>query len=128
MRLLVDTHALIWSLENAAQLKSNVLGALNDASNEKVISVASFWEMTIKVSLGKLEMDESPDALMERFEKNSLASILPVRARHLGVLRELPQHHRDPFDRLIVAQAIAEDLTLVSSDANLDGYGVRRLW
>ena len=128
MRLLLDTNALLWSLENSPRLSNPASQALSDPAREKVVSIASFWEITIKVSINKLVLSESPDELLARFEQNRLATILPIRFGHLRVLRGLPHHHKDPFDRMIVSQALADELTLVSSDEALDDYGVRRLW
>lgn len=128
MRLLLDTNALLAVLRDVAPLPIAAEWALNDPANEKVVSVVNFWELTIKVSLRKLIMREPPEAVLEKFEQRRIATILSIRADHLRVLRTLPLHHRDPFDRLLVAQALAEDCTLVSSDVALDAYGVPRLW
>jgi PIN domain nuclease of toxin-antitoxin system len=128
MRLLIDTHALLWSMEDARPLSFAAAAALRDPTNEKIDSIGTFREMSIKFSLGKLQMPEAPDQVMERFEREQIATILPIRAGRLRIMRGLPHHHKDPFDRMIVAQAIADALTLVSSDAALDIYGVRRLW
>lgn len=131
MRLLLDTHTLLWVLDGSPRLSIAATRALSDNANEKIVSVASFWEMTIKSSLGKLRLNESPYALLARFDSEGLATILPIGAAHLAALHGLPPHpdkHRDPFDRMLVAQALAEDLTLVSADPLLDAYGVKRLW
>ena len=130
MRLLLDTHALLWSFHDAPRLSAAAARALHDAANEKIVSAATFWEMTIKDALGKLQMPEPPDEAMRRVDRERIATILPIHPAHLRVLRTLPRlrEHKDPFDRMLVSQALSEDLTLVSNDAALDGYGVRRLW
>ena len=128
MRLLLDTHAVLWSLADADVFREPVAAALDDPRNEKLVSIASFWEMAIKVGIGKLAMEEPPETVLERYVRERIATILPIRAVHLRLLRTLPHHHRDPFDRMLVAQALADDLTLVSHDAEIDAYGVRRLW
>ena len=128
MRLLLDTNALLAILGDAEPLREEVEFLLNDPGNEKIVSVASFWEMTIKVSLGKLDMAQPPAMVWENFERQAIATVLPVRAGHLRELSDLPLHHRDPFDRLIIAQAFCEGCTLISSDVRLDAYNVARLW
>lgn len=128
MTLLLDTNALLWVVEDAGRLSAAAENALNDPANEKVISVVSFWEITIKTALGKLTLVEPADELMERFERDGIATILPISAAHLRRLRELPALHRDPFDRMIVAQALAEGVPIISSDAQLDAYGIMRIW
>ena len=128
MRLLLDTNAILAILGDVAPLHARVESQLNDSGNEKLVSVVSFWEATIKISKGQLRMAQTPDAVLENFARRGLATILPVQARHLAALRTLPPHHKDPFDRMIVAQALSEDCAVVSSDDRLDAYGISRLW
>lgn len=128
MGLLLDTNALLWSLDNSPRLSKPASASLNDPTQEKVVSIVSFWEITIKVSIQKLVLREPPEQLLARFEANRLSIILPIRPSHLAVLRTLPHFHKDPFDRLILSQAIAETLTIVSNDESLDAYGVNRIW
>jgi PIN domain nuclease of toxin-antitoxin system len=128
VRLLLDTNALLWSLDNSPRLSKRATDFLNDPSKEKVVSIVSFWEITIKVSIQKLVLKEAPDRLLERFERDRLSLVLPIQVLHLRILKTLPHHYKDPFDRLIVSQALAENLTLVSSDGSLDTYGVQRIW
>ena len=128
MRLLLDTHTLIWTLQDADRLSAAAERVLNDPANERIVSVASFWEMAVKFSIGKLRMGQTPADVFETFERERLATILPIRSADIRVLSELPFHHRDPFDRMLVAQALSDGLTLVSTDELLDDYGVTRLW
>ena len=121
MRLLLDTNAILAVLGDANPLRASVEALLNEPSNGKIVSVASFWEMTIKVALGKLHMARFPETVWRDFEQQEIAAILPIHADHMKRLSVLPKtHHRDPFDRLIVAQAFSEGCTLVSGDSQLD--------
>ncbi len=127
MTLLLDTHTLIWFLEDNPRLADNARRAIEDPANPAFVSIASGWEMAIKVALGKLKL---PIPLQEIFPghlETLRLDILPIQPRHLHRLLELPRHHGDPFDRLIAAQALSEDFTVVSHDAAFDAYGVRRL-
>lgn len=128
MRLLLDTHALLWFCEGNAALSSAARSAIEDRANERYVSHASAWETAIKLALGKLTLlvpyeDLFPGVLVP----NGLI-LLTADLSHYRALLELPLHHRDPFDRLLVAQAKAEGLTLVSGDVNLAQYGVPLLW
>lgn len=128
MKLLLDTHVLIWFAENDAQLSAESRRVLEDESNDLYCSVASIWELAIKTSLGKLKM-AAPlgGAFRGRLEATGFA-VLPVEYSHAAAVQALPWHHRDPFDRLLVAQATVEQLALVSHDTQLDAYGVRRIF
>lgn len=128
MKLLLDTHALLWLLNGDPSLSTAASTAIFDAQNEKLLSVGSLWEITIKVGLGKLTLRQTLPEFLVLVEQNSTLHPLTIRPAHLLQLGTLPQHHRDPFDRLIVAQALSEKCTLVSRDTQLDAYGVSRLW
>ena len=128
MRLLLDTHALVWWLEGSARLSVSARRAIADPSNEKLVSAASAWEITTKHRLGKLPgadefAGEIPWAIAdEGFEE------LPVTVDDGARAGALPGPHSDPFDRMLIAQALSRNLTVVSVDERFDGYGVRRLW
>jgi PIN domain nuclease of toxin-antitoxin system len=124
MRLLLDTHAFVWWVSEAPPLGQRARTAINDTTNEILLSIASLWELTIKRSNGKLEFaaDLEAAAVEEGFR------ILPITYKHLGVLETLPRLHRDPFDRMLIAQAVADDLTLATRDTRLGAYGVSILW
>ncbi len=120
MRLLLDTHALIWTLNDSPELSSRVHAAIADSQYEKWLSVASLWEITIKVNLGKLPLVSPLADFLKQLENNPIIRQLPIETHHLLQLVALPFHHRDPFDRLIVAQALSGGCTLVSRDEQLD--------
>jgi PIN domain nuclease of toxin-antitoxin system len=128
VKLLLDTHALIWFTENSPQLSAKAKTALELENNQVFYSIASIWEMTIKSQLGKLEL-KAPigDDFRNSLLNNDLTE-LPILFPHAAHTSVLPFHHRDPFDRILVAQAIVEGLTLVSHDEQLDAYRVNRLW
>ena len=128
MRLLLDTHAFLWWINDDPALSRRARAAMGDPANECLLSMASAWEMAIKISLGKLELEGS----LERFLPEQIATngfaMLPIDLRHVSRVTRLPFHHRDPFDRLLVAQALVEGLAVVTADATFVKYGVRRTW
>jgi len=128
MRLLLDTHAFLWFVLNDAKLSSTARGVISDPLNAVAISPASYWELAIKVSLGKYQLSAPFQLFMEQQIAVNRFEILHILVSHAAALTTLPLHHRDPFDRLLVAQAIAEQIPLVSGDAALDAYGIQRLW
>ena len=128
MRLLLDTHTLLWLLSGAPELSAGARRVIFDAGNEKLLSIVSLWEITIKIGTGKLHLYEPLADFLTSLEIHGVIRLLPIQTVHLLRLEPLPLHHRDPFDRLIVAQALSEDCILVSSDIQLDAYGVRRIW
>ncbi len=127
MRILLDTHVLIWLVEGDKNLSTVARSAIEDQDNSLYLSIASLWEITIKLSLGKLDLQLSVDEMVESFLIPGGIEILQIQTRHLSILRDLPLHHRDPFDRMIIAQAKSEKMTLVSADGLLDQYGVNLL-
>lgn len=122
--LLLDTHTLLWALGDADRLSDRARARLHDASVPAYCSAASTWEIAIKRSRGKLD---APSSLIEEIEAAGFAE-LPVRWQHTLAAGELPHHHTDPFDRLIVAQALSERLAVVTRDENIRAYGVEVLW
>lgn len=128
MRLLLDTHAFLWWVEGSTELSRRATRAIGDAENECFLSVASCWEIAIKASLGKLKLD----APLEEFVPEQMAAnrfgLLPIDFRHVARVATLPFHHRDPFDRLLIAQAGSEEMAVVSADRTFRRYGVRRVW
>ncbi len=123
-RLLVDTHALLWWLTDDPALSLGARDAIADPVNDPLVSAASVWEIAIKRSLGKLT---APDDLPDRISDGGFGW-LPISARHAWLVRDLPTHHRDPFDRLIVAQALIERLPIITSDSHVGEYGVEVRW
>lgn len=124
MRLLADTHAALWLLGDDDRLSRKAGQALTDASNEVMLSAAVVWEVAIKRSLGKLDAPDGFAGLL----LDAGAVPLAVSIDHARAVRSLPWHHRDPFDRLLVAQATLEDAVLVSNDERLLSYGVQVVW
>ena len=128
MKLLLDTHALIWFLEDDPKLSGAARAVVEEPANERWVSIASGWEMAIKSQLGKLELAKPFDVLFPGTLEALGFSILPIQAGHLHRYHALPLHHRDPFDRPLVAQALADGFTVVGCDAAFDAYGVTRIW
>lgn len=128
MKLLLDTHTVLWFYLADPQLSSSANAAIVEPKNEKWVSPATYWEIAIKISTGKYVLAQP----YEDFWRNAIDSngflYLHILPRHTALLTTLPYHHRDPFDRLLVAQAMAEGMTIVSADGIIDAYGVARLW
>jgi PIN domain nuclease of toxin-antitoxin system len=124
VRLIIDTHAALWLLGEDKRLSSSADQMLTDVSNEVLLSAAVVWEVAIKQSLGKLDAPDGFSALL----MDAGAMPLPVTIEHAGAVGSLPWHHRDPFDRLLVAQAMLENAAIVSSDDRLRAYDVRVAW
>lgn len=120
MRLLLDTHTLIWWLEGSREIGKPVAAVLRSAENAKFISVVSIWEMRLKASLKKLDLPKELRAVLDEQPVEQL----PALSDHAHAFGDLPLHHRDPFDRMLVAQALVEGLTLVTRDENMKAYGV----
>jgi PIN domain nuclease of toxin-antitoxin system len=128
MRLLLDTHAFLWWVNDDPALSDVARKAVANVRNECCVSLATCWELAIKAGLGKIRLA----APVERFIPEQLAAndfqLLPIDFRHVAKVEFLPSHHRDPFDRILVAQALTEKMAVVSVDAVLSEYGVRRIW
>ena len=122
-RLLLDTHVLLWALEDSQALSVDARQSIADTRNEVFVSAVSIWEMAIKRSLGKLR---APDNLADTVQEAGFAA-LPITLAHAEQAGMLPPHHRDPFDRMLVAQALAEGLVVVTDDALIPKYGVRTM-
>ena len=120
MRLLLDTHVLLWCLSAPNELRADTRDKLQDPDNVVLVSTVSAWEMAIKRALGKLR---APADLEEQLRRRRFTE-LPLHLRHVRALRDLPPLHRDPFDRMLVAQAVADDLALVSRDTRVQRYPV----
>ena len=128
MRLLLDTHTFLWWVEDAPELSKKARQAVANPGNECFLSLVSCWEMAIKLSLGKLKLA----GVIERFIPEQLAANgfrqLEIEFRHVARVAALPFHHRDPFDRLLAAQAKEEKLAIVSADTVFRKYGVKCIW
>jgi PIN domain nuclease of toxin-antitoxin system len=121
MNLLLDTHALLWWMSSDPELSEEARAAVADDANIVFVSAATAWEMTIKKALGKLK---TPDNLEAEMERNNFLP-LPITIRHALAVGKLPKIHRDPFDRMLIAQAKVEGLTLVTRDENIRKYKIR---
>lgn len=130
MRLLIDTHTFYWYIEGDRKLTSSAQSLIQDASNDVLISPASYWEIAIKVNLGKWVLNRPYEEFIELGLTQYEFSVLPIQPHHTARLIGLtfPVNHKDPFDRLLVAQALSENIPIVSADPKLDAYGVKRLW
>ena len=127
MRLLLDTHALLWWVANHPRLSSAADEALDDPANEIFVSAASAWEVTTKARLGKLVPGPLAQDFVREVQRQGFVP-LAISLDHGQRAGNLPGPHRDPFDRMLIAQAQAESLILVSNAALFDSYGVQRLW
>ncbi|MDJ0735416.1 MAG: type II toxin-antitoxin system VapC family toxin [Nostocaceae cyanobacterium] len=128
MRILLDTHSFLWFIAGNPKLSSTARSLIEDINNQRLLSVASLWEIAIKQSLGKLTLAMPFDILIpQQLSLNSI-DILHIEINHLTVVCTLPFHHRDPFDRLLIAQALVEEIPIVSADSAFDAYSVSRLW
>ena len=128
MRILLDTHSLLWLVTDDPRLSTTARATFLDADNELLCSAVVGFEIAVKYSLGKLELAEPPRTFIKnRMRKNALIPP-PITMTHATRVAELPFHHRDPFDRLLVAQALEENVPLLSADEILSAYGIRRLW
>ena len=128
MRLLLDTHTFLWFISGDGQLSSKARELISDPENEVLLSVASLWEIVIKVGLGKLRLAGSFEEVIPSQLQSNDIEVLGIELAHLSELNHLPQHHKDPFDRLIIAQALAEGMPLLSKDDNFKEYRVQLLW
>ena len=126
MRVLLDTHTLLWLFEDDERL-SDVARQAVFSSEYAAVSIGSLWEIAIKQAIGKLELGVSIERIAKTCTEQGI-DILPIRYDHLDAIKTLPDKHRDPFDRLIVAQAKCEYLTIVTKDKNIQGYDVQTIW
>ncbi|ESS71341.1 PilT-like protein [Methyloglobulus morosus KoM1] len=128
MNLLLDTHVFLWLRLTPDKISPKILDAYYDINNEVFLSMASIWEIQIKFQLGKLELSLPLNQLIQEQRINNGLLILPIETDHIYALNELPRHHNDPFDRMILAQAKLENLHLVSADTVFSHYDVDLIW
>ena len=127
MKLLLDTHTFLWFIDDNAMLSSRGKTLL-EAENDLLLSVGSLWEIAVKLRLGKLTVGMPTEVLMTEHVTANNIDVLPISVPHLIQVSTLPLHHRDPFDRLIIAQSIVEKIPIVSADPAFDAYSIERLW
>jgi PIN domain nuclease of toxin-antitoxin system len=128
VKLLSDTHSFIWSFSNTKKLSATAALEFKNPANQIFLSVASVWEMQIKIALGKMVFKDTLENIINEQQNVNGIQILPVQLVHALYLENLPPHHKDPFDRLLISQAMVENMTLVSADANFSKYQVNLLW
>lgn len=128
MNLLLDTHAFLWFIAGNSTLSKKARGLIENSENQIFLSAASLWEIAIKVSLGKLELTEPFDKLIPQQLENNGVQLLNIAPEHAAIVAKLPFHHRDPFDRLLASQAMAEQMPILSGDEAFDLYGIERIW
>jgi PIN domain nuclease of toxin-antitoxin system len=128
VKLLLDTHALIWFIDGDKELSKNARRAIESEENEVLVSMASVWEIAIKISIAKLRLRLALENELREFLEGNGFGILDIEYAHVVRVALLPFEHRDPFDRLLAAQSIIKKITLVSQDEIFDRYGVERLW
>ena len=128
MKLLLDTHSFLWFIGGDVRLSPTARTLIEDVTNDAFLSVASLWEMAIKISLGRLQLAQPFETFIPQQLSMNRIGLLGITISHTAKVATLPFHHRDPFDRLLVAQAQVEQMALVSSDPAFDAYGIMRLW
>ena len=128
MNLLLDTHTFLWFIAGSARLSATVRDLIEDSANQPFLSAASLWEMAIKLSLGKLRLAHPFEELIPQQMALNGIQLLGIELEHVVPVATLPFHHRDPFARLLVAQAMIEGVPIASADPSFDAYGIRRLW
>ncbi len=128
MNLLLDSHTFIWWVAEKHKLSATALSNISNPENDVFLSVASVWEIQIKIQLGRFEFKDTLDNIVDEQQRINSFKILSVDLSHALGIDNLPKHHKDPFDRLLIAQAIVEDMTLVSSDKAFSKYDVDLLW
>jgi PIN domain nuclease of toxin-antitoxin system len=128
MKLLLDTHTMLWAMIEPERLSGTARSLLNNPANTLLVSISSLWETTLKIAIGKFTVPGSSiDFVIGNLDTFRIR-LLPIRPDHLRVLQGLPFHHRDPFDRILVAQALSEGLPLVTVDKALSSYAVQAIW
>ena len=128
MDYLLDTHTFLWFINDASNLSASAKALIEDPQNANHLSVASLWEIAIKVSLGKLKVPTPlTEFLAKQLQENEI-TLSPIKIEFVGKVASLPFHHRDPFDRLIIAQSLTENLPIIGKDEVFDAYGINRYW
>ena len=128
MRLLLDTHTLFWSVDDPSKVSAQAMAAMVDPANDRLLSAATIWELAIKVGQGKMTLSMPYRLWMETAITDLKLTILPITVAYAERQAGLPPHHKDPFDRLMIAQALVDVISVISVDAAFDPYGVTRIW
>ena len=128
MRLLLDTHALIWAMDDSTKLSGSATIALQDPANDLLLSAATVWELAIKIGLGKLTLSLPYRQWIQKAVADLQLTLLPVTVEYAERQLSLPKHHKDPFDRFLIAQSLVEGVPIICADPIFDNYGAIRLW
>ena len=128
MKYLLDAHTLLWSQDNISKLSPAATAALTDPAHDRLVCIGTIWEIGIKVAIGKLSLSKPFRIWIDTAAADLAMTVLPITLEHIERQTSLDFHHRDPFDRLLIAQALVEDIPIISSVSQFDAYGVRRLW
>ena len=128
MRILLDTHTFLWWVTNDSRLSKSVIEVIEDPEVEVLLSVVTPWEMVIKVGIGKLQLTDTPEVLVREQRSRHHFQILPIKLEHVLKVGALPDHHKDPFDRLLIAQSLEENVPLVTDDPLIQRYVLNILW
>ncbi len=127
MNLILDTHTFIWFSEDEPRLSKKAKSLIENDENNCFVSIASIWEMAIKISLNKLKIKIEFKNLINEIKKHDF-DILPISFEHTIIIKDLTFHHKDPFDRLLIAQSMVEEFRIISQDIIFDKYGIKRIW
>ncbi|MCE7040611.1 type II toxin-antitoxin system VapC family toxin [Dyadobacter sp. CY312] len=127
MNFLLDTHAFLWFINGDAELSKEARDIIENSENTKFISIATFWEIAIKINIGKLQLD-MPFQELEYHASINGFRLLPITFRHTNKIINLPLHHKDPFDRIIIAQASCDNLSIIGKDPYFQDYDVNMSW
>ena len=128
MRAILDTHTLLWLVDSPNKLPINIRSLCENEDNELYVSIASFWEISIKMSIGRIDLAEDALIRLKNWCNENAVVILPISLHHCCEVQVLPFHHRDPFDRLIISQAICDDLSVISIDEYFPKYNITVIW
>ena len=127
MNILLDTHAFMWFVNGDTQLGVNARQRIEHPDNTNYMSIGSLWEIAIKINIGKLRLLYPYDTVIQQIEENGI-ELLPIKFIHTQQLIDLLLHHRDPFDRLIISQALTENMTVITRDENFNLYPIEIIW
>jgi len=127
MKCLLDTHVVLWALGNRKKLSEVAARTITDPVNEQYVSMASAWELAIKISVGKLVFNGGIERFFRTLDENNF-KLLPITAKHVKQVETLPLLHRDPFDRILIASAMIENMCVITADTNIHRYEIASLW
>jgi len=128
MRILIDTHTFLWFVTEDSKLSDRAFQTIEDEANDVILSITSLWEIAIKFSIGKLKLHKPFQEFVDEQIQTNDFQLLTIEPTHINIVAGLPLHHRDPFDRILIAQGMVEGLPIISADKVFDAYGVTRLW